>query len=78
MTQDSTKAEAASITKADVTSNVDVEKSVSLTNGILRLTYYESILQDSIKAYIVYGDTGNAIDQKICGGGSSNYRNRRF
>ncbi len=64
MTQDSTKAEAASITKADVTSNVNVEKSVSLTNGILRLTYYESILQDSIKAYIVYGDTGNAIDQK--------------
>ena len=54
----------ASITKADVTSNVDTEKSVSLVNGILRLTYHESILQDSVKAYVVFSDVGNAIEGK--------------
>ena len=54
----------ASITKADVISNVDTEKSVSLVNGILRLTYHESILQDSVKAYVVFSDVGNAIDGK--------------
>ena len=58
-TQDSAPA---SITKADVTSNVDTEKSVSLVNGILRLTYHESILQDSVKAYVVFSDVGNAIE----------------
>ena len=54
----------ASITKADVTSNVDTEKSVSLVNGILRMTYHESILQDSVKAYVVFSDVGNAIEGK--------------
>ena len=54
----------ASITKADVTSNVDTEKSVSLVNGIIRLTYHESILQDSVKAYVVFSDVGNAIEGK--------------
>ena len=62
MANTSKNSEPASITKADVTSNVDSQKSVGLTNGILRLTYYESILQDSIKAFIVYGDVGNAIN----------------
>ena len=62
MANTSKNSEPASITKADVTSNVDSQKSVGLTNGILRLTYYESILQDSIKAFVVYGDVGNAID----------------
>ena len=64
MTNASKKSEAGNITKADVTSNSNSQKSVGLTNGILRLTYYESILQDSIKAFVVYGDVGNAIDQK--------------
>tara|TARA_S200000501_G_scaffold244727_1_gene229115 strand:+ start:2363 stop:3676 length:1314 start_codon:yes stop_codon:yes gene_type:complete len=64
MTNASKKSEAGNITKADVTSNSNSQKSVGLTNGILRLTYYESILQDSVKAFVVYGDVGNAIDQK--------------
>ena len=64
MTNASKKSEAGNITKADVTSNSNSQKSVGLANGILRLTYYESILQDSIKAFVVYGDVGNAIDQK--------------
>lgn len=41
MANTSKNSEPASITKADVTSNVDSQKSVGLTNGILRLTYYE-------------------------------------
>ena len=36
----------------------------SLVNGILRMTYYESVLQDSIKLNIVYGDVGNAVEGK--------------
>ena len=64
MANTSKNSEPASITKADVTSNVNSQKSVGLTNGILRLTYHESILQDSIKAYIVFSDVGNAIDGK--------------
>ncbi len=52
------------ITKADAISNVDSEKSVSLVNGIIRLTYHESILQDSVKAYVVFSDVGNAIEGK--------------
>ena len=58
------KSAPATITKADVVSNVDTEKSVSLVNGILRLTYRESILQDSVKAYVVFSDVGNAIEGK--------------
>ena len=52
------------ITKADVVSNKDPEKTASLVNGIIRLTYHESILQDTIKAYVIYSDVGNAIDNK--------------
>ena len=58
------KSAPATITKADVISNVDSEKSVSLVNGIIRLTYHESILQDSVKAYVVFSDVGNAIEGK--------------
>ena len=58
------KSAPATITKADVVSNVDTEKSVSLVNGILRLTYHESILQDSVKAYVVFSDVGNSIEGK--------------
>ena len=40
----------ASITKAEVTSNANAGKTANLVNGIIRMSYYESILQDSIKA----------------------------
>jgi len=58
------KSQPATISKADVVSNLDTEKTASLTNGIVRLTYFESILQDSIKASIIFSDAGNAIDGK--------------
>jgi len=50
--------------RVDVTSNSDPQKSVGLVNGFVRLTYYESILQDSIKVNYIFADTGNSIDQK--------------
>ena len=58
------KSQPATISKADVVSNLDTEKTASLVNGIVRLTYFESILQDSIKASLVFSDAGNAIDEK--------------
>ena len=58
------KSQPATISKADVVSNSDPEKTASLVNGIIRLTYYESILQDGIKASIVFSDAGNSIDEK--------------
>ena len=53
-----------SITKAEVTSNADAGKNANLVNGIIRMTYYESILQDSIKANVIFGDVGLAVDNK--------------
>ena len=58
------KSQPATISKADVVSNSDTEKNASLVNGIVRLTYFESILQDSIKASLIFSDAGNAIDGK--------------
>ena len=58
------KSAPASITKAEVTSNADARKTANIVNGIIRMTYYESILQDSIKANIIFGDVGLAVDNK--------------
>ena len=58
------KSQPATISKADVVSNSDPEKTASLVNGIVQLTYFESILQDSIKASIIFSDAGNAIEGK--------------
>ena len=56
--------EAAFVSKLDVKSNKDESKTVSLTGGFVELLYYESILQDTIRADVVFTDTGNAIDDK--------------
>ena len=53
-----------SITKAEVTSNADAGKTANLVNGIIRMTYYESILQDSVRANIIFGFVGLAVDNK--------------
>ena len=42
------KSQPATISKADIVSNSDPEKTASLVNGIIRLTYFESILQLSL------------------------------
>ena len=56
----SENARPASVTAADITSNSSSD-SVSLVNGLVRLQYFESILQDSIKVSVIYSDTGNSI-----------------
>ena len=59
------------ITKAEIKSNKDSSKVVSLLGGLdapgprlSRLMYYESILQDTVKAEVVFDDTGGAVDNK--------------
>ena len=55
------------------------ERTASLVNGILRLTYHESILQDSIKAYIVILVMwDNAVDGKSVVEGLTSHRNRGY
>ena len=56
-------AEPSFIKQLDVASNKD-GKTVSLTNGVVRLMYYESILQDSIRSTVTFADTGNSINDK--------------
>jgi len=58
------KSAPASITKAEVTSNADAGKNANLVNGIIRMTYYESILQDTVRANVIFGDVGLAVDNK--------------
>ena len=48
----------------DITSNEDQSTTVSLTNGIAAFLYYESILQDSVRATVTYSDTGGAVPKK--------------
>ena len=67
----SRKALSSFITKAEIKSNKDKSKSVSLLGGmdapgprLSRLMYFESILQDTVKAEIMFDDTGGAVDNK--------------
>lgn len=57
-------AEPSFIDRIDIVSNKNQSKNVSVAGGTIRLMYYESILQDSIKATITFADTGNSIDNK--------------
>ena len=67
----SKKAESSFITKAEIASNKDKNKVVSLLGGtsapgprLEKLMYYESILQDTVKAEVIFDDTGGAVDNK--------------
>jgi hypothetical protein len=60
----SKSAEPSYIERFDVSSNKNQSKIVSISNGALRLMYYESILQDTVKISYTFADTGNAIDKK--------------
>lgn len=57
-------AEPSYIQRLDVVSNKDQSKTASVVNGAVRLMYYESILQDSIKATYTFADSGNSVDDK--------------
>jgi hypothetical protein len=49
------------VKKLDIVSNKDAT-STSLLGGLSRLEYFESILQDTIRAEVFYADTGNAVN----------------
>ena len=48
----------------DVFSNPSQQESVSLLGGMVRLQYWESIMQDTVRATVVFADTGNTIRDK--------------
>lgn len=52
------------IEKFDIISNKSQDKTVSVVNGSVRLMYYESILQDTVKITYTFADSGNTIDNK--------------
>jgi len=53
----------ADITKANIFSNEDPSKTVDLRGGLIRLQYYESILQDSVRVTLIYADSGSTIEK---------------
>lgn len=57
-------AEPSLIEKFDIVSNKNQSKTVSVVNGSVRLMYYESILQDTVKITYTFVDSGNAIENK--------------
>ena len=48
----------------DVFSNPSQQESVSLLGGMVRLQYWESIMQDTVRATVVFADTGTTIRDK--------------
>ena len=56
--------EPTSVSELSVFANPTQQNDVSLLGGLVRLQYWESILQDTIRATVVYADTGNTIDKK--------------
>ena len=55
--------EPAFIKKLDILSNKD-KTDASIVGGTVRLQYWESILQDSIRVSVVFTDTGNTLPKK--------------
>lgn len=55
-------ADPAFITKVEVKSNK--EGIVNVANGVEQFTYYESVLQDSIRATVIFNDSGDTINGK--------------
>ena len=47
-----------------VLSNKEEGKEVSITNAVAAFLYYESILQDSVRATVTFTDTGGSVDDK--------------
>ena len=56
--------EPAFIKKLDIQSNNEDGADASIVGGTVRLQYWESILQDSIRASVVFTDTGNTLPKK--------------
>ena len=52
------------IESISITSNEDESKQVSITNSVAAFLYYESILQDAVRATVTFTDTGGSVDDK--------------
>ena len=57
-------ADPAFITKVDIKTNKDNGDQVNVANGVEMFKYYESILQDSIRATVIFNDSGDTINEK--------------
>ena len=53
----------ANISKINIFSNAEPGKSVDLRGGLVRLMYYESLLQDTVRATLVYTDSGYTMQE---------------
>ena len=49
----------------DVVSNENKNSTVSLITGTVRVLYYESILQDTVRASVVFSDAGNTMTRTV-------------
>ena len=52
------------IERLDIVSNENQSRSVSVLGGIVQLEYYESIMEDCIRANVRFADAGNTIGDK--------------
>tara|TARA_Y100001963_G_scaffold101945_1_gene140264 strand:- start:439 stop:1923 length:1485 start_codon:yes stop_codon:yes gene_type:complete len=53
----------ADIKRAKIYSNEDNSKTADLRGGLIRLMYYESLLQDTVRATVFYVDTGATVEK---------------
>ena len=53
----------AEVKRVDIKSNKDRSKSVSVLGGTVRLQYWESILQDTVRASVIFTDAGNTLPE---------------
>ena len=56
--------EGAGVRKLNVTSNENKGQTVNIATGLVNFSYYESILQDVIRATVSFMDTGDSINGK--------------
>ena len=56
--------EPTTVDELTVFANPEQQNDVSLLGGLVRIQYWESIMQDTIRATVVYTDAGNTIDKK--------------
>ena len=57
-------AESSFIEYINVYSNKDQSKKIGIANGIVRLEYFESIMRPTLRASVVFADTGKVVDGK--------------
>ena len=53
--------------KIDIFSSKTPGKTVSILNGLVELRYYESLLQDSVMATVLFSDSGNTVTDEKTG-----------